>query len=116
MSLTLTEKQTLTGVYVLETNGFVDTSTSSLLEDVIRKFYESGKLKIVINFAGTEFVSSSGWGAIVGYLKRIRAGGGDIKLAAMIEKVDNVFKLMEFNNLIDSFPSVEEAVSSFDKK
>jgi anti-sigma B factor antagonist len=113
MSLTVTEKQSGADVYILEMKGFIDTSTSSVLEDAIKKLHAENKTKIVIDLEGAEFVSSAGWGAMVGYLKKVRTGGGDIKLAAMAEKVEKVFKLMEFDSLIDSFPSTEEAVKSF---
>jgi anti-sigma B factor antagonist len=113
MSLTVTEKQSGTGVMILEVKGFIDTSTSAGLEDAIKKVLESSKTKLVIDLGGSEFISSAGWGAMVAYLKRLRATGGDLKLAAMVEKVEKVFKLMEFDSLIDAFSTVEEAVRSY---
>jgi anti-sigma B factor antagonist len=113
MSLTVTEKQSAGGVYILEMKGFIDTSTSSALEDAIKKLHGENKTKIVIDLAGTEFVSSAGWGAMVAYLKKVRANGGDIRLSAMPEKVEKVFRLMEFDSLITAFPTAEEAVKSF---
>jgi anti-sigma B factor antagonist len=113
MSLTVTEKQSNAGITILEVKGFIDTSTSTGLEDAIKKVLESNKTKLVIDLAGSEFISSAGWGAMVAYLKRMRATGGDIKLAAMTEKVEKVFKLMEFDSLIDAFKTIEEASKSY---
>jgi anti-sigma B factor antagonist len=113
MSLAITEKQAGTGVTILEVKGFIDTSTSSGLEDAIKKVHESSRTKLVIDLAGSEFISSAGWGAMVAFLKKMRATGGDIKLAAMVEKVEKVFKLMEFDSLIDAFATVEEDVKSY---
>jgi len=113
MSLIITEKQSGAGVTILEVKGFIDTSTSGVLEDAIKKVLESGNAKLVLDLAGSEFISSAGWGAMVAYLKKLRTAGGDLKLAAMVDKVDKVFKLMEFDSLIDAFAAVEEAVRSF---
>jgi anti-sigma B factor antagonist len=113
MSLSVSEKQSATGVTILEVAGFIDTSTSSGLEDAIKKSHEDKKTRIVIDLSRAEFISSAGWGAMVAYLKKLRASGGDIRLAAMVEKVDKVFKLMEFDSLIDAYATVEEAVKSY---
>jgi anti-anti-sigma factor len=113
MNLTVTEKQSGGDVYILEMKGFIDTSTSSELEDAMKKLYGENKTKIVIDLAGTEFVSSAGWGAMVAYLRKVRTNGGDIKLSAMTEKVGKVFKLMEFNSLMESFATSDEAAKSF---
>jgi len=113
MSLTVNEKIADGNVYILEMKGFIDTSTASVLEDELKKLFLERKTKVVIDLAGTEFVSSSGWGAIVGYLKKMQQGNGDIKLAAMVGKVEKVFKLMEFDSFIESYAAVDQAVQSF---
>ncbi len=113
MNLTVTEKQAGGDVYILEMKGFIDTSTSIVLEDAMKKLYTDNKTKIILDLAGTEFVSSAGWGAMVAYLRKVRTNGGDIRLSSMQEKVEKVFKLMEFDSLIDSFATAEEAVKSF---
>ncbi|HRU39857.1 MAG TPA: STAS domain-containing protein [Candidatus Goldiibacteriota bacterium] len=113
MSLTVTEKQSAGGVTILEVKGFIDTSTSAGLEDAIKKAHEEKKIRIVLDLSGSEFISSAGWGAMVAYLKKLRSTGGDLKIAAMAEKVEKVFKLMEFDSLIDAFKTVEEAVKNY---
>ena len=100
-------------VIVLSPEGFVDTSTAGDLEDGIKKQIDEGKTKIVIDLSGVEFVSSAGWGIFVSYLKRARSKGGDIKLCCMTDKVDKVFKLMEFDSLIDAYENPDAAVKSF---
>lgn len=100
-------------VTVLSPLGFVDTSTATELEEGIKKQLDEGKTKLVIDLSGVEFVSSAGWGIFVSYLKRARTKSGDIKLCSMTDKVDKVFKLMEFDSLIDAYKDPEEAVKSF---
>jgi anti-anti-sigma regulatory factor len=48
MGLIVTEKQSSQDVYVLEVQGFIDTSTSAGLEDAIKKLHAESKTKLVI--------------------------------------------------------------------
>lgn len=112
MSLEILES-TSGKVTILKTKGFIDTSTATVLEESIKKAIGAGKMNLVIDLAESDFISSAGWGVFVAYLRKIREAGGDIKLAAMIEKVYKVFKLLEFDALIDAFPTVDEAVKSY---
>lgn len=100
-------------VTILKTKGFIDTSTATVLEDSIKKAIGQGKNKLIIDLSESDFISSAGWGVFVAYLRKTREAGGDIKLAGMVEKVFKVFKLLEFDSLIDAFPTVEEAVKSY---
>lgn len=100
-------------ITILKTKGFIDTSTASILEDNIKKALSQGKTKLIIDLSDSDFISSAGWGVFVAYLRKTREAGGDIKLAGMIEKVFKVFKLLEFDALIDAYPTVEEAVKNY---
>jgi anti-sigma B factor antagonist len=113
MNLILEEKKNADGVVIVSVKGFIDTSTSSAFEDVIKKLYSESATKIILDLSNAEFISSAGWGVMIAYLKKMRNGGGDIKLASMNEKVERVFKLMEFDNLIDSFKTLDEALKSY---
>ena len=59
------------------------------------------------------YISSAGWGIFISEIKEIRENGGDLKLAAMIGDVYEVFELLEFQTILESFDTVEEAVKSF---
>lgn len=113
MNLTIYEKQSTNGVVILSVSGFIDTSTSAVFEEKIKELYSGNKTKIVLDLSKTEFISSAGWGIMIAYLRKMRNGGGDICIASMTENVDKVFKLMEFDNLINSYKIVEDAVKSF---
>ncbi len=112
MSITIDEKKN-GDVCILTACGFIDTSTASAMEEKIKKVYTEGKYKVVVNLGGVEFISSAGWGIFVAYLRKLREKGGDIRLSSMIEKVEKIFTLMEFDSLIDSYPDENAAVKSF---
>ena len=102
-------------VYVLLVSGFIDTSTVSMVEEKIKKLFDAGKYKLVVDLSGVEFVSSAGWGVFVAFLRKMRDKDGDLKLSGMIEKVAKVFTLMEFDSLMDAYENEDAAVKSYNK-
>ncbi|MGD1049387.1 MAG: STAS domain-containing protein, partial [Candidatus Krumholzibacteriaceae bacterium] len=66
-----------------------------------------------MDLGGVNYISSAGWGIFISEIKSIRENGGDLKLASMIGDVYEVFELLEFQTILQSFDTVQEAVKSF---
>ncbi|WP_203135754.1 STAS domain-containing protein [Microbacterium sp. JZ31] len=65
---------------------------------------------IVLDLSQTDFVDSSGLGAIVACLKTARQAGGDLRLAAPSEQVTMVLRLTNLDRVIRPRVTVEEAL------
>ena len=100
-------------VSVLSVQGYVDTTTSAELEESLKRLLKKGRFNIVIDLGNVNYISSAGWGIFISEIKSIRENGGDLKLASMIGDVYEVFELLEFQTILQSFDTVEEAVKSF---
>ena len=100
-------------VSVISVKGYVDTTTSTDLEESLKRLLSKGRFDIVIDLGDVNYISSAGWGIFISEIKEIRENGGDLKLAAMIGDVYEVFELLEFQTILESFDTVEEAVGSF---
>lgn len=100
-------------VSVISVKGYVDTTTSTDLEESLKRLLGKGRYDIVIDLGDVNYISSAGWGIFISEIKEIRENGGDLKLAAMIGDVYEVFELLEFQTILESFDTVEEAVGSF---
>jgi anti-sigma B factor antagonist len=100
-------------VSVLSVQGYVDTTTSAELEESLKRLLKKGRYNIVIDLGGVNYISSAGWGIFISEIKSIRENGGDLKLASMIGDVYEVFELLEFQTILQSYDTVEEAVLSF---
>ena len=100
-------------VSVISVKGYVDTTTSTELEESLKRLLGRGQYDIVIDLGDVNYISSAGWGIFISEIKEIRENGGDLKLASMIGDVYEVFELLEFQTILESFDTVEEAVSSF---
>ncbi len=100
-------------VIILTLVGNLDTVTSESFAKRIREIIASGWVKIIVDLENVEFVSSSGWGSLIGSLRRTHEAGGDMVLANMKGQVQRVFKMMGFRAVLRAFASVDEAQRHF---
>jgi len=115
ISISLSKPKNNPAITIVSVEGFIDTTTSGQLEKSIKKLLKKQKYDLVIDLGGVDYISSAGWGIFISEIRRIRENGGDLKLAAMIGDVYEVFELLEFQTILESYDTVEEAVESFGK-
>lgn len=101
-------------IVYLKVSGYVDTSTSLELVNKLKVLLKKNIPQFVLDLSGVNYVSSAGWGVFVGEIKDVREKGGDIKLVNMTPEVHDVFEMLEFNRILRSYDSVEEAINEFD--
>jgi anti-sigma B factor antagonist len=102
-------------ISVLKVSGYLDTTTAGELETALYGLLAKRCYKIVVDLSGVTYISSAGWGIFIGEIKEIRNHGGDLKLAGMVGDVFEVFQLLEFQSILDAYPSIDEARGSFTK-
>jgi anti-sigma B factor antagonist len=101
------------GVSILRVSGYVDTTTSPELERRLQALLREKRYHIVVDLARVEYISSAGWGIFISEIREIRERGGDLKLAGMIPDVREVFDLLEFENILQSYSDADLAAASF---
>lgn len=102
-----------TGITVLQVKGYLDTTTAGELENALYGLLAKNEYKIVLDLSGVDYISSAGWGIFIGEIKEIRSHGGDLKLAGMAGDVHEVFQLLEFHSILESYSTIEEAMEAF---
>lgn len=100
-------------VTILKVSGYLDTTTAGELESALYGLLRKGACKIVVDLSGVTYISSAGWGIFIGEIKEIRNRGGDLKLAGMVGDVFEVFQLLEFQTILEAYPSADEAAEAF---
>ncbi|HEY2924097.1 MAG TPA: STAS domain-containing protein [Candidatus Eisenbacteria bacterium] len=101
------------GVSILRVSGYVDTTTSPDLERRLQGLLRDKRYHVVVDLARVEYISSAGWGIFISEIREIREHGGDLKLAGMAPDVREVFDLLEFENILQSYTDADLAVASF---
>lgn len=94
---------------VVRPEGRLTASGAPRLKQAIKKLIDEGNPRIVIDLAQTEFIDSSGLGALIGGLKAARLADGDLRLAAASESVMSVLKLTSLDRILRSYLTVDAA-------
>ncbi len=95
---------------VLSCDGRLTMVAAPTLRSAIDDAVSDGRVRLVVDLAGTSFVDSSGLGALVAGLKRTRQAGGDLRIASAQEQVRMVLNLTNLDRILEPFDSVGDAV------
>lgn len=94
-------------------DGVIDTLTAGEFEEVLDALVKRGRYRMIIDLAGVDYISSAGWGIFISHIRDVRNNDGDIKLANMIPNVYEIYELLEFDNVIQSYSTIDDARADF---
>lgn len=96
---------------ILDVEGEVDIYTAPSLRDQVSGLVDEGRSKIVVNLLGVGFMDSSGLGALVAALKRVKERDGDLRVVCDEGPVRRVLSITGLQQVFSVFPTVEAATS-----
>jgi len=100
-------------VLVIDLPRRLTSDTADGLKKLLKEYVNSGNYKFVMNLALTEYLDSSGLGAIVSKIAQTRSNSGDIRIAAPKEYVINLLELTHVMQIIKIYDTPEQAVASY---
>ena len=83
------------------------------LNEKINRLLDEKSLKVVLNLAQVERVNSSGLGILIKVLTTFKRNGGELKLAHVNPKIENLLIMTKLNTIFESYETEESAVNSF---
>lgn len=98
---------------ILKPTGDLDVYTVGSLRDALGHMIEDETPKVVVDLDGVPFMDSSGLGALMGGVRRLREAGGDLAIACTREQHLKLFAITGFGEGVSIAPTVEEAASDF---
>jgi anti-sigma B factor antagonist len=101
------------GYRVMTPSGDLDVYTVGSLRDAIGRMIEEGTPKVVVDLDAVPFMDSSGLGALMGGVRRLREAGGDLAIACTREQHLKLFTITGFGEGVSIAPTVEEAAKGF---
>ncbi len=111
--MTITHHNTQQGVIVILAPQRLTVNVSGELKEIIKEYMTAGHYKIVINLSSTRFMDSSGLGAIISFIEKLREKKGDIRLASPQKYIREILELTHINQVIKSYECEHEAVENF---
>ena len=89
---------------------------TSNIRDKIHSLVNDEVKHVVIDLGGVNFMNSSGLGALIASLTTMRGAGGDLRLARVGGKVQNLFVMTQLVKVFDTYETVDRALVSFKTK
>jgi anti-sigma B factor antagonist len=94
---------------VLRPEGKLNMVAAPQLRQHIANAVGNGQTRLVIDLSATEFIDSSGLGALVAGLKAARQAGGDLRIACPGEQALLVLDLTSMTSVLHPYASVDDA-------
>jgi anti-sigma B factor antagonist len=101
------------GVLVVEVEGQLIVGNRQELKATIQTALDNGERKLLIDFAKTGYIDSSGLGALVSISKKVREQGGELRLSGLNEDLRSLFELTKLDTLFAIADSSEQALAGF---
>ncbi|HEU5472446.1 MAG TPA: STAS domain-containing protein [Actinophytocola sp.] len=95
---------------VIRPQGRLTMVSAPQLRSMVVKAVEDHRIRVVVDLSATEFMDSSGLGALIAGLKTTRQAGGDLRIACMGPQVATIIQLANLDRVLRPYPTVAEAL------
>ncbi len=97
---------------VLQVAGEVDVYTAPMLREQMRELAAKGAVHLIADLGRVDFLDSTGLGALVGGLKRLREAGGSLALVISTPRILRIFQITGLTKALAVQRSVAEAITA----
>ena len=97
------------GNYVIAIDGDIDASSSIRLDEAIGQAVNDGQKHILIDCVNLNYISSAGLGVFMSYIEEIKAKNIRMVLFGLSERVENVFKVLGLDQLLNIEATKDQA-------
>jgi anti-sigma B factor antagonist len=84
---------------VLRIEGALDAVTAPEIRPTLDALVAEGRKKITVDLSSLRLIDSSGVGAIVSLFKRVRAGGGEVRITGLRDQPLAIFQLLRLDRV-----------------
>jgi len=108
-----TSTRSLGGVVIIDCYGrIVMGEETAFLRHQVKDLLNKSR-QIVVNLADVHYIDSSGLGTLVGLHSSARSVGGEIKLASLTRRVQDVVQITKLGSIFEFYDTAEKAASTF---
>lgn len=97
---------------VVDLTGDINRSAEPVLTDAYAEAVAGGCTNIILNFAGTEFINSTGIAVIVGMLAKARQEGRSVSACGLTDHYKHIFEITRLADFMPMFPDEVAALSN----
>lgn len=97
---------------VLQVAGEIDVYTAPTLREGIIDLVDKGVVHVITDMRNVDFLDSTGLGALVGSLKRLRTHEGSLRLVIDSDRIHRIFRITGLDRVFSIHPSLQEAITA----
>lgn len=103
------------GVVILEPEGkIMGGPEATELRNHLYDLISQEKKKAIIDLANVEWMNSTGLGILISGMTSLRNNQGELKLARVNEKVENLFTITKLIGVFEIYAETSQAIESFE--
>jgi len=104
----------LDGIAVLEPKGRLTLETQPEFTKAVRRLFDAGHIRLVLDLAAVPYIDSCGLGAIAHAYVSARRRGGDLKLLHVRDRNLRILTITKLLTVFDVCESDHEVIRGFD--
>ena len=111
----LFRRRAVESVEVLAFPSRADAKVAGEARKELQALIDEGRVRLVFDLSGVDFVDSSGLSVLVTALKKTRSVGGDVALVGLTDPVRSLIELTRLQSAFSMFDDVDTAVSQLSR-
>lgn len=104
--------QEISGFAVVKAAGEIDMYTAPSFRGAVHQAIDKTPGSLVIDLSDVGYMDSSGFGTLLGAIKRVKADGGFVRVAGCSEAIERLIRITGLDGSIELFDTVDEAVTA----
>ena len=104
------EVRQVSGTAVLAVRGDIDREAEGIVSSAYEQGVAADPRRVVLDFAGTDYINSSGIALIVSILARARADGRKVGAVGLSDHYREIFEITRLSDFIELYPDLDSAV------
>lgn len=114
MILQITKRTLQPGMIALEIKGSLHSGPEcAKLSEEVDKLIQARETRVILEMSGVTHADSSAIGVIVKCFTKLKSANGGLRIACAQPMVDYSLKLTRVDQVIEIFPSVDQAAKGF---
>lgn len=99
-------------IWLVGAHGRLDHTSVAHLEDVLDQLLAKGHVLLVVDLSEVNYVNSGGLRVLVSTWRTVRRQGGDIFLAGLSSRVQEIFEMVRFHEIFRTFATPADAINA----
>lgn len=88
-------------------------SETTEIHDHVKQLIMAGVKKIVLDLGQVKWMNSSGLGSLMSCMTTAKNNEADLRLSSVAEKVESLLIITQLMKIFKTYPTVEDAVKSY---